>query len=140
MKKEGIVIKLDGMYLEVLMLETLNCNKFENDVTRETQVHDCSSCSGCSSFNSTRFKTIRVLNKNGKNIKVGDRIRYSFTFPLLEFFTIVLFPILAFGLTFISFYFYSYSEQVCILFSFLVFLLVIALNSIFTKKLFIPFI
>ena len=137
MEKKGIVIKLSGKYLDVLEKENANCcsamGNYEN-------VHDCSSCSGCSSFNKTKLKTIRVVNKSGKNINVGDEISFSFNFLVLQFFVVVLLPILAFGLSFFSFYVYSFSEASCILFSFLIFLFIICVNSFFTKKLFMPFV
>ena len=127
MKKEGIVLKLDGQYLEVWSLENASCNSFENKrkVNDEVKVHDCSSCSGCSSSGSNMLKTIRVLNKSGKEIKVGDKF-------------------LAFGLSFFSFHIYSYNEALCILFSFLTSFLIMGFNFVFTKKLFktifIPFV
>lgn len=146
MKKEGIVLKLDGQYLEVWSLENASCNSFENKrkVNDEVKVHDCSSCSGCSSSGSNMLKTIRVLNKSGKEIKVGDKINYSINFLGLQFFIVVLLPFLAFGLSFFSFHIYSYNEALCILFSFLTSFLIMGFNFVFTKKLFktifIPFV
>lgn len=135
MKKKGIVIKLDGVYLDVLEKETPHCCNSISDGEKE---HDCSSCSGCSSFNFAKLKTIRVLNKSGKDINVGDEVSFSFNFLILQFFIVVLLPILAFGLSFFSFYICSFSEGICILFSFLIFIVIICINSFFTKKLFMP--
>jgi len=142
MKKEGIVLKLDGKYLEVWTIEDSHCCNVDKDksINEDIKQHDCSSCSGCSSLSSQKLKTIKVLNKSGKEIKVGEKISYSFNFIALQFFIIVLLPILVFGLTFFSLYLYSYREGFCILLSFLVFSLVISVNSLFTKKLFFPFV
>ena len=144
MKKEGIVVKLDGKYLEILMLEKAHCNALGNDsIEGVKRGHDCTTCLGCSSFTSTNLKTIRVLNKTGKKIKLGDRINYYVNFLALQFFIIVFLPFLAFGLTFLSLYLYSFSEQLCILFSFLTSFLVICLNFLIKKllrKTFTPYI
>lgn len=139
MKKKGIVIKIDGAYLEVLEKENAPCNS-ENGFIEHAEHHDCSSCSGCFPLSFKKLKMIRVLNRSEKNIKVGDEISFSFKLLPLQFFIIVLLPILAFGLTFFSFYLYSYREDFCILFSFLMFLFIIGMNSLFTKKLFVPFV
>lgn len=142
MTKEGIVVKLSGKYLEVWTIEDFHFCNFNKDeaINGDIKQHDCSSCSGCSSLSSQKLKTIRVLNKSGKDIKIGQRINYSFNFIALQFFIIVLLPILVFGLTFFSLYLCSYGERFCILLSFLIFSLVISVNSFFTKKLFFPFV
>lgn len=141
MKKEGIVIKLEGDYLEVVTLDNISSNNLKADcVNTEKKIHDCSTCSGCHTFIGNEANTIKVLNKSGKDIKIGERINYSINNFIFQFFLIVLLPILAFALTFFSFYHYSCNEQISILFAFFSLFLVITLNFIFTKKLFLPFV
>ncbi|MGP1414984.1 MAG: SoxR reducing system RseC family protein [Treponema sp.] len=141
MKKEGIVIKLEGNYLEVVSLDNVSSNNLKGDcVNTAEKLHDCSTCSGCHTFMDKEANIIKVLNKSGKDIKIGERINYSINSFILQFFVIILLPILAFALTFFSFYHYSCNEQVSILFAFFSLFLVITLNFIFTKKLFLPFV
>ena len=110
MKKDGIVLKIEGKYLDVWMIENAPCSSpvSENGVlpSDEEKLHDCTCCSGCSSILGKDFKAIKVLNKSGKDVKVGQKITYSFDFLPLQFFIIVLLPILAFGFTFFLFYLY----------------------------------
>ncbi len=135
MKKEGIVLKLDGAYLEVWEKESLPCHTERECISDDIKVHDCSTCSLCSPLNFTKLKTVRVWNKTGKDIKVGDKINYSLNSIVLQFFIIIVLPFLIFVMTFAFLYCNSYKEELCILFSFLASFLIIGLNIFFTKKL-----
>ena len=151
MKKAGYVVKIikENNYLEVLDCPSLPCCDLSNLSSVASshndgmQLHDCSTCSACTSFfgnkeEQPRFNTIKVYNKEKRQVKIGERIEYSVSrwSILLQIFLFLLLPAMTFAFTFSILFLYNFSESTCIFTSLFSFILV-AITSAFASRLFL---
>ena len=123
MKKTGYVTKKfeknSSIYLEVLDVSSLPCcdlstlshassNEALQGETEGMKLHDCSTCSGCTSFLTSKDAslsphTITVLNKEKRNVNIGEKIEYcaSSWNVFAQVFLFLLLPTLTFALIFL---------------------------------------
>lgn len=147
MKKQGYVIKIidKNTYVEVLDASFLPCCDLSNlsptfPTNEGMQLHDCTTCSACSSFLGSKkgeqqLNTIKVQNKEKRQISVGEKIEYSISNWSI-FAQVVLFlllPILTFTFTFSLLFYLGFSESASIFLSFASSILIVLFSSIISR-------